>query len=388
VAERDLAIVGGTVWTGTGEVLDGATVVVQEGKIAFVGTLPPPAGAEVVRADGMVVMPGLIDMHTHLGLHEEGVGWEGNDGNELTDPVTPQLRAIDAIHPGEPGLRDAVRGGVTTAYVTPGSGNVIGGQGAAVATDGSAVDAMVRRFPGGIKAALGENPKRVYRERKRMPTTRLGTAAVLREALARAQAYADKLARAGDDPDKRPERDLRWEALGQVLRGDIPLRVHAHRADDILTALRVAREFGITISVEHATEGYLVARELADAGVFCHVGPALSGRSKVELMNKDARNPVILQEAGVKVCLVTDHPVMPIELLPLAAGLAVREGMPVQTALRAVTALPAEDLGLQDRLGTLEPGKEADLVMVEGFPFDIRARVRLTVIRGHVAHRA
>jgi len=381
------AIVGGTVWTGEGRVIRDGVVVVDGDRIAAVGQDPVPPGTVEVSARGRYVLPGFVDAHVHAGLHEEGIGWEGNDANETTDPVTAQVRALDGINPRDPGLEAGLAGGVTTVYVTPGSGNVIGGQGVAMHTAGDNVERMVLKEPAGIKAALGENPKRVYREHKRMPTTRMGTAAVLRDALARARAYADKVDRAGADLDKLPERDLRWEALARVVRREIPLRVHCHRADDILTALRIAREFDLDITLEHAVEGHLVAAEIAAAGVPVHFGPILVARSKVEVRELRHDTPAVLAAAGVKVALITDHPVVPLYTLPYMAGLAVRAGLPEQTALRAITLSPAEGMGLGDRVGSLSPGKLADLVVWQGHPFEIRARARRVYVGGELAAR-
>jgi imidazolonepropionase-like amidohydrolase len=382
-----VAIVGGTVWTGDGTVIRDGVVVIDGDRIEAVGQDGVPKGATEVSARGRYVLPGYVDAHAHAGLVEEGVGWEGQDGNELTDPVTPQLRALDGINPQDGGLARGLAAGVTTVHVTPGSGNVVGGQGAVVRTWGTTVDAMVLRAPAGIKAALGENPKRVYRELKRMPTTRMGTAAVLRDALARARAYVDKLDKAGGDAAAAPERDLRWEALALVIRRRIPLRVHCHRADDILTALRIRREFDIDITLEHAVEGHLVAAEIAAAGVPVSYGPLLAPVSKVEVRGLRPDAPAILTAAGIEVSLITDHPVVPLYALGIQAGIAVREGLSEQAALRAITLHPARSLGVADQVGSLAPGKAADVAIWQGHPFEVRSRVRRVFVRGELAHR-
>ena len=372
------AIVGGTIWCGDGNVIRDGVLVFDGERIEAVGQGPVPKGAQEVSARGRYVLPGLVEAHAHLGVHVLGGGWEGNDSNESTDPVTPQVRAIDALYPLDPAMDSARAAGVTTALVTPGSGNVVSGQSVVLHLAGRAADAMVLRLPAGIKAALGENPKGVYRTQHKMPSTRMGAVALLRQALSDAQSYAEKDGR----------RDLKLEALSRVTRREIPLRIHCHRADDILTALRIRREFNIDITLEHVTEGYLVAEEIAEAGVPAMVGPALSGRYKVELRNKHARNPVVLHEAGVKVSLITDHPIQQIETLPWSAALAVREGMPEQAALRAITLTPAEGLGVADRVGSLAPGKMADAVIWRGHPFAIQSRVRRTYIAGEVVYEA
>jgi imidazolonepropionase-like amidohydrolase len=375
-----LAIVGGRVIPVAGAPIEDGVVLVNDGRVEAVGRdVRVPDGAEWVGAAGKVVLPGLVDAHTHLGVHEEAEGWAGQDTNEMTEPVTPQVRALDAINPADLGFADAVAGGVLTVNVNPGSGNPIGGQAAAVRSAGRTVDDMVLRAPSGLKSALGENPKRVYGDRKQLPSTRLGTAAVIRDALVKARNYLDKLDR-GDDPP--PERDLRWEALGLVLSGDIPWRQHCHRADDIATALRLADEFGYRLVIDHGTEAVLLADRLAERDVPVLIGPLLTSRSKVELRNRSLTNPGRLAAAGVELGIITDHPVVPIHLLAVQAALAVREGLDPAAALRAVTLTPARVLGLDDRLGSLEPGKHATLCVWSGDPLDARSRVEAAWIEG------
>lgn len=376
-----------TIATGT---IEGGTVLIDaEGRIAAVGEdVTVPEGAEVIDASGYHVFPGFVDAHTHLGIWEEGVGRAFWDGNEASDPITPHVRALDAINPRDPGLSDARGAGVTTVCVTPGSANAICGQAAVVKTAGEVTDHMVVRQPAGLKMALGENPKSVYKPRDKMPSTRMGTAALIRQALVRAQGYLEKQARADDDPDQEPpDEDLLLEALALALRREVPVRIHAHRADDILTALRLADEFGFQVVVEHCTEGHKVAAELVEAGVPALVGPSLSSRSKVELRELSFATPGELARAGVTLALISDHPFVPIQYLPLCGGLAVREGLEPEIALRALTLTPAEILGVGDRLGSLEPGKDADLALYQGHPFyDVQARCVLTLIEGRVVH--
>jgi imidazolonepropionase-like amidohydrolase len=374
-----LVIVGGRVVPVAGPPFEDGVVLVAGGRIEAAGRdLRVPEGAERVDARGKVVLPGLVDAHVHVGVHSEGDGWAGQDTNELTDPVTPQVRALDAINPADLGFADALAGGVLTLNVNPGSGNPIGGQTAAVRSAGRTVDEMLLRAPSGMKSALGENPKRVYGERKQLPSTRLGTAAVIRDALVKAANYLAKAER-GDDP---PERDLRWEALGLVLQGEIPWRQHCHRADDIATALRLADEFGFRLVIDHGTEAVVLADRLAERGVPVLIGPLLTSRSKVELRNRSLANPGRLAAAGVELGLITDHPVVPIHLLHVQAALAVREGLDPAAALRAVTLTPARVLGLDDRLGSLEPGKHATFCIWSGDPLDARSHVESAWIEG------
>jgi len=385
-----IAIVNGTVHTASQGVLDPGTILIDdEGLIAAVGLdLDLADGTEVIDASGLNVFPGFVDAHTHLGIWEEGVGRAFLDGNEATDPITPHVRALDAINPRDQGLADARSAGVTTVCVTPGSANAICGQAVIIKTAGEVVDRMVVRQPAGLKMALGENPKSVYKPRDKMPSTRMGTAALIRETLVKTQNYLDKQAKAAEDPDKEPpDEDLKLEAVALALRGELPARIHAHRADDILTALRLGEEFGLQVVVEHCTEGHKVAGELVEAGVPALVGPTLSSRSKVELRELSFATPGELARAGVTVALISDHPFVPIQYLPLCGGLAMREGLDEETALRAITLTPAEILGVADRVGSLEPGKDADLAIYSGHPFyDVQARCELSMVQGQVVY--
>ena len=385
-----IAIVNGTVHTVSQGILDpGAILIDDDGLIAAVGPdLELPDDADVIDAGGLHVFPGFVDAHTHLGIWEEGVGRAFLDGNEATDPITPHVRALDAINPRDQGLADARSAGVTTACVTPGSANAICGQVVIIKTAGEVVDRMVVRQPAGLKMALGENPKSVYKPRDKMPSTRMGTAALIRETLIKAQNYLDKQAKAAEDPDKDPpDEDLKLEAVALALRGEIQARIHAHRADDILTALRLGEEFGLRVAVEHCTEGHKVAGELAEAGIPALVGPTLGSRGKVELRELSFATAGQLARAGVTVALISDHPFVPIQYLPLCGGLAIREGLDEEIALRALTLTPAEILGIADRVGSLEPGKDADLAIYQGHPFfDVQARCRLTMVRGQVVY--
>lgn len=375
------AIVNAHVHPVSSPAFDG-TVVFEGGRITALGAdVQAPDGAEVVEADGAWLLPGFVDAHVHLGVHEEGEGWAGDDTNEMTDPVMAAVRALDAINPMEVGFDDAIEGGITAVNVNPGSGNPIGGLTVALRTHGRVVDDMVLREPSGLKAALGENPKRVYGEQKKTPSTRLGTAYTIRQAFATARAWMQK-----DPSDRDP--DLVSQALSRVLSREIPWRQHSHRADDIATALRIAQEFDFELVLDHGTESYLIADRVAAAGVPVLYGPLIVSRSKVEVRHRTPAAPGILARAGVKVSIITDHPVVPIDFLVTQASLAVREGMDHDEALRAITLNPAEVMGVADRIGSIEQGKDADLVLWEGNPLDVRNRtLRVWQAGREVMHR-
>jgi imidazolonepropionase-like amidohydrolase len=386
MAKGTVAIVGGRVVPINGDPVDDGTVLVTDGKITAVGAgLPVPDGVPVISAHGSWVLPGFIEAHGHVGVHEEAEGWAGSDSNELSEPVTAHVRALDAINPADLGFRDAVSGGVLAVNVNPGSGNPIGGQTAALKCWGRTVDEMLLKAPAGMKSALGENPKRVYGERKQSPSTRLGTAAVIRGALVDAGNYLAKLEaeqRKPEDERKPVDRDLKLEALGRVLRKEIPWRQHCHRADDIATALRIAEEFGYELVIDHGTEAHLLADILAAKNIPVIIGPLFTSRSKVELRNRSLDNPGKLAAAGVTIAITTDHPVVPINFLAHQAALSVKHGLDRDTALRALTINPARIIGIDDRLGSIEPGKDADLVVWSGDPLDVLSRVEHALIDG------
>ena len=376
-----VAITGGRVVPIEGDPVDGGTVLLRGGKIAAVEgpgfTVPP--GADVVDATGKWVLPGFIDAHAHAGVSEEAEGWAGQDTNERTDPFAAQVRALDAINPADQGFRDAITGGVLAVNVNPGSANPIGGQTVAIKCWGRTVDDMVLREPAGVKSALGENPKRVYGERNETPSTRLGTAAVIRSAFVAAQNYQAKLTADDSGP---VDRDLKLEALSRVLRREIPWRQHCHRADDIATAMRMAREFGYDLVIDHGTEAHLLADIIAAKGIPVIIGPLFTSRSKVELRNRSLANPGRLARAGVTIAITTDHPVVPINFLVHQASLAVKDGLDRDTALRALTINPARIAGIDGRLGSIEPGKDADLAIWSGDPLDVLSRVQRAFIDG------
>ncbi|MGC9668731.1 amidohydrolase [Planosporangium sp. 12N6] len=382
-----VAIVGGRVVPIEGDPIERGVVVIEDGRISAVGgpDLTVPEGATTVSAEGAWVLPGFLDAHAHVGVAEEAEGWAGQDTNEMTDPNTAHVRAIDAINPADLGFRDAISGGVLAVNVNPGSGNPIGGQTVALKCWGRTVDEMVLRHPSGLKSALGENPKRVYGDRKQMPSTRLGTAAVIREAFTQARNYMTRWE--NQEPGKQPDRDLKMEALAMVLRREIPWRQHSHRADDIATAMRIAEEFGYELVIDHGTEAHLIADLIAAAGIPVIIGPLFTTRSKVELRNRSLANPGRLAAAGITIAITTDHPVVPIHFLIHQATLAVKEGLDPQTALRAVTINPARIAGVADRLGSIEPGKDADLCIWSGDPLDVMSRVERAYIAGAEIYR-
>lgn len=359
-----------------------ADILLADGKIAAIGTdLTAPADAAVFDADGLEVYPGFVDAHTHIGLDGYGIGYEGCDYNEMNDIWTPQLRAIDGINPRDPSLADARRAGVTCVCTGPGSANVLGGTFLAMKTVGDRVDKMVVRDPVAMKCAFGENPKRCYRDK--CDSTRMSTAAFLRGALMQAQDYGARKQAANGDITKMPAYNQKLEALLPVLAREIPLKAHAHQANDIFTALRIAREFNLRLTLEHVTEGHLIADELAgEKDVPMAVGPSLTFASKFELQNKSWATPGVLAKAGCHVSIITDSSVIPQQYLPLCAGMAIKAGMDPVDALKAITLNPAEHIGVADRVGSLEAGKDADLVITAGSPFEVLTEVKAVFIDG------
>lgn len=363
---------------------------IDGGKIAEIAQNIDTTGCDVFDADGMYAMPGIIDAHSHIGMWEDGMGREGSDGNEATNPVTPEMRSIDGINPFDRCFREAVACGVTTAVTGPGSANVVGGTFVAMKLYGRSMDEMILKFPVAMKAAFGENPKRVYGD-KATPATRMAIAAILRKALAGALDYAKKIENAKDDPSKMPERDLGKEALLPVIRRELPLKIHCHRADDILTAIRIAKEFNVRFTLDHCTEGYLIPdllkETIEETGAGIIIGPLLTDRSKIELRNVSFSAPKALYDAGIDFAMMTDHPVIPEQYLPVCAALAVREGLPEDAALRSITINAARITGIDDRVGSLEVGKDADIAVFSGHPLDFRSRCVLCTVDGQVAHR-
>lgn len=381
-------IKNGRIYTMAGDIIENGSILIKEGKIIEVGRdIIAPLDAEVIDVEGRMVAPGFIDAHCHLGMWEEGIGFEGSDGNEMTDPVTPHMRAIDGINPMDISFEEAYQGGVTTAVTGPGSANVIGGTFVAIKTYGNRIDDMIIKNPVAMKIAFGENPKRIYDSQKKSPMTRMATAAILRDTLFKARTYLEKKEKA-EDPSKMPDYDIKMEALIPVLKKEIPLKAHAHRADDIFTSIRIAKEFDLDITLDHCTEGHLIAEHLSKEGKPAIVGPTFGNRSKFELQNKSFDTPRILNEAGVKIAIITDSPVIPLQHLPLCAGLAYNAGLPEMEALKAITINAAEIVGLQNRIGSIEVGKDADIVIFDGNPIkDIDSKTFVTIIDGKVVYR-
>lgn len=389
-----IAIINGRIIPVTSEIIENGTVLIEEQKIKAVGSgIAIPEGAEIVDAGGKWILPGLIDAHSHLSLYGEPSVWANLDLNEMTAPNTAQLRAIDALNPDDPAFGDVLAAGITSVYTGPGSANIIGGIGMLIKTFGRTPEEMIVPGTEGMKMALGENPKRIYGDHKKQyPATRMGNAAVLREALVAAQNYLDKIDKACQEAKQDgkaanyTERDLKLEALGRVLKREIKARIHCHRKDDILTAIRIAEEFNLDYVIEHCTEGYKIADILGTKGVQATVGPLLMSREKMEISQVTLRNPGILSQSGVKVALQVDSS-SETKWLPLHAGIAVREGMEEAEAFRAITINAATITGAADRIGSLEPGKDADIAIFSGHPFCTFTVCERTYVNGKLAYR-
>ena len=360
-----------------------ADVLADKGKITAIGkNLIVPQDCEIIDATDKNVYPGFVEAHCHIGLDGSGIGFEGDDCNEMTDILTPQLRAIDGINPMDPTFREAALAGITTVCTGPGSANVLGGTFTAIKTVGKRVDKMIVKKEVAMKCAFGENPKRCYKDKNNY--SRMSTASKLREMLLKAREYDRKVLAAGSDESKLPAYDMKLEALRPVLHGELPLKAHAHQANDIFTALRIAQEFNVKITLEHVTEGHLIVDELKDEPVPMAVGPSLTHASKFELRNKTFETPGILANAGCQVSIITDSPVIPQQYLPLCAGLAIKSGMKEWDALKAITINAAKHIGIEDRVGSLEIGKEADILVMEGSCFEVSAQPEIVIIDGKV----
>ena len=380
-------IKNGTINTITNWIIKG-DILIENKKIKAIGeNLEVPKDVKIIDAEGKLVFPGFIDAHTHLGLWEDGMGFEGADGNEETDPITPHLNPIDGINPMDNTFKEAREGGITSVCTTPGSANVMGGECIAIKTYGKRIDKMVIKNPVASKIAFGENPKSCYGRDEKMPQTRMAIAALLREHLKKAEEYLEQieLYMEHEDHDK-PEYDMKMESLLPVLRGEIPFKVHAHRADDIFTAIRIAKEFDLKLTLDHCTEGHLIVDELVEEGYPVIVGPSLSERSKIELRNLTFDTPAILSNEGLQVSLMTDHPVIPVQYLPVCAGIAVKHGMKKEKALEAITINPAKILGIDEKVGSIEIGKDADIVIWDNDPFELQSNVLVTIIDGKVVY--
>lgn len=371
--------------TMAGKEFENGCILIDAGKIVEVSDeIECSPDYEVIDAQGRLVTPGCIDGHCHIGLDNEGMGWEGWDYNEIVDPISPQLRAIDSINPQDEAFALAVRGGVTTAVTGPGSANVVGGTFTAIKLYGKRVDKMIIKDPVAMKCAFGENPKNCYgKSAKKSPMTRMATAALLRELLFKTKRYMED-----KENGKAPAFDMALEAMIPVIKGEIPLKAHAHRADDILTSIRIAKEFNVGLTLDHCTDGALIADELAEEGRSAFVGPSLSNKSKIELRNLSFTTPAALHAAGVPISIITDAPVIPLQYLPLCAGLAAKAGLDKEEAWRAITINPARQTGIADRVGSIEAGKDADIVIWDADPLsEIGGEAYITLIDGKIVYQ-
>ncbi len=381
-----LTIIHGNIMTMAGKDYEDGFVQIRNGKITAVGDMadcPVQKGGDgVICANGNPVLPGIIEAHCHMGITEEKKGMEGDDCNESVEPITPYLRAIDAINPMDAAFDDALRAGITSAMVGPGSSNVVGGQFAFIKTNGRCIDRMIVKAPAAMKVAFGENPKVNFSGQNISPATRMAIAAMLREELFKAQEYQRKRK---ENPEQ--EKDFRYECWLPVLEGRIPLKAHVHRADDILTAIRIAKEFHLSMTLDHCSEGHLIAEEIKESGFPAIVGPDMASRNKIEVQNMAFKTVGILNKEGICTAITTDHPVSMIQFLPICAGLAVKSGLPPQEGLRSITINAARICGVSDRVGSLEPGKDGDVVIFDGNPLEVFTSALCTIIEGKVVYQ-
>ncbi|MCI8936771.1 MAG: amidohydrolase [Lachnospiraceae bacterium] len=383
-----LYIIGGKILTMTGEIWDKGYICIENGKIKELGPMvdgapfPLPEDALVINALGLLVMPGLIEAHCHMGITEEKKGMEGDDCNETVDPITPYLRSMDAINPIDAAFTDALRAGITSAMIGPGSANVVGGTFSFVKTFGRSIDEMIVLAPAAMKIAFGENPKVNYSGQGKSPATRMAIAAMLREELFKAQRYYEKK----QEGMKREEEDFRYECWIPVFEKKIPLKAHVHRADDIQTAIRIAKEFHLDMTLDHCSEGHLIAQQVKKSGFPAIIGPDLSSRSKIEVQNMAFKTVGILNKEGVKTAITTDHPVSLIQSLPICAGFAIKSGMNEMEALKSITIYPAEICRVDHRVGSLEIGKDADIAIFDDLPIRVQAKTMCTIIEGRIVY--
>ena len=382
-----MLIKNGKVYTMSGKNYECGCVLINNSKITKISESigeNENTDSLIIDAGGGWVLPGLIDAHCHIGIQEEGMGLEGNDTNELNKPVTPYIKAIDAINPMDSAFHNAIKTGITSVMTGPGSSNVVGGQSVFMKTQGRCVDNMIVKEPAAMKIALGENPKKNYGDNRMMPSTRMSIGSILREELAAAKQYYEAKKKGRDEF----KQDYQLECWVPVFEGKIPLKAHAHRADDILTAIRIARQFGLKMTLDHCTEGHLIADEIRESGFPAILGPSLASRNKIEIKYMDFKTAGVLHQAGVKVAIMTDHPVSLIQCLPICAGLAAKEGLGIPEALRAITINAAEICGVADRVGSLEPGKDADIAIFDGNPLEVSTRCLYTIVNGEIIYKA
>ncbi len=385
-------IIGGRIKPMAGEEIENGVIHVKDGKIAAIGKfgsvpVSPAEGEQVLQVPQGIIMPGIIEAHCHMGITEEKKGMEGDDCNETVNPITPYLRAIDAIHSMDAAFDDAVRAGITAAMIGPGSSNVVGGQFALLKTKGRRVDDLIVKAPAAMKVAFGENPKVNYSGQNKSPSTRMAIAGMLRKELSEAVDYRNRK-RNAEKKGEYFQEDFTKECWLPVLDGEIPLKAHVHRVDDIFTAIRIAKEFHLTMTLDHCSEGHLIAEELAQEGFPAIVGPDLTSRNKIEVQNMDFKTAGILNRAGVMTAITTDHPVSQIQYLPICAGLAVKAGLALEEGYKAITLYPAIICGVQDRLGSLEVGKDADIAIFDGNPMEIFTKTLYTIIDGKIVYDA
>lgn len=381
-----LGIINGKIYTMNGTPIENGKILIEDGKIKNIGEdVEFPENIKIIDAKGKMITPGLVDPHSHIGIGEEGIGFEGMDYNESTDPVTPDMRAIDGIYPDDAGFISARQGGVTTVVTGPGSANAIGGTFLAMKTYGHRVDDMIVKNPVAMKIAFGENIKRVYGKSRKKPTTRMGIMALMRNYFYKAKEYMEK--REDENNSNKPSFNLKYEAAIPVLKKEIPLKAHAHRSDDIFNAIRLAKEFDLDMTIEHCTEGHLIAEDLKKEGYGIICGPNLSGASKYELRNRSFVTPKVLFDEGINVAIMTDNSVIPTQHLALCAGLAARSGLDEYEALKTVTINAAKITGISDRVGSLEIGKDGDLVIWSHNPIkDINCEAEYTIIDGKIVY--
>lgn len=365
-------------------VVDG-DILIQDGKIVQIGQIDVEDEV-IIDAKGKNVFPGMVEAHCHLGMEESAIGFEGDDVNETTDPITPHMRGIDGCNPIDETIVNACKAGVTSVAAGPGSANVIGGTFVAYKTFGISMDEMKIKEAIAMKAAFGENPKRVYREKGKI-RTRMNIAALLRETLFKTKEYMEKKEAANQDSSKMPAFDMKLEAMIPVLKKELPLKCHAHRADDILTVLRIAKEFDLIVTLDHCTDGELIKKQIKASGFPAIVGPSLGHKTKLELASKSFKTPAVLQKEGILIAITTDSPVIPEEYLPLCAALAMKDGLPMWDALRAITIHPAKILRLEDRIGSIKVGKDGDLVICDRSLLDLQNVVDYTIINGEIAYQ-